>query len=42
MEQIRMTGEILVSVVVLITALIYVGAKIGSKSIDSALSEEEV
>lgn len=37
-----MAGEMLVFVVVSITALIYFGGKIGSKSIDSVLAEEEV
>jgi|APLow6443716910_1056828.scaffolds.fasta_scaffold2589469_1 uncharacterized membrane protein len=42
MEQIEMTGEMLVFVVVFITALLYFGGKIGSKSLDSAFAEEEV
>ncbi len=35
-----MTGIMLVFVVVFVTALLYFGVKIGSKSIDLALAEE--
>ena len=37
-----MTGEMLVFVIVFVTALLYFGGKIGSSSLDSAFAEEEV
>ena len=37
-----MKGEMLVLIVVVITALLYFGGKIGNNSIESTISEEEV